>query len=774
MTVAAAVRAALRCHLDIETYSEVDLKKCGVYVYAEHESAELLTLCYAFGQEDPICWIPLDEVPKDILYKLHDRLSLKFGRAVLIITGPTVPDRLRKHIEDGGEVGAHNAQFERVVLNGVAGRRVNFPFLRIEQMVCTAAKARMYGLPGDLGGAAGALGTYPKDDTGRNIMLKLCRPRTGKEKRHNFEEHGDDYVHLYAYCVDDVLAERGLDERLGDLPPTELDVWRLDQRINDRGVGVDQEIIEHVQALIAEYKELLGEICIRMTKCDQFPDGLRPSQNEKLSIWIRANGYPQLLDMQAETVLKIQKDANCPDNVKKLLRLYSTVNMKAVTKYDAIQRAVARDGRVHGMFMYYGAGTGRWSSLIVQLQNLFRPLIDDADVAIEAFKFRNLQWIRELYPDLDPMKVFASCVRGSLIPADGDDFMGLDFAGIESRKVAWLYDEEWKVQAFFAADRDPKMPDNYRLAYGRGFGIDPMSISKKDPRRQVGKVMELAFGFEGGAAACVTMADTYRVDLAEMTAAALPNLPEHARESAEWMWENWECKRGNPTELPYNQYIACDGLKQIWRGLHPCIQQGWKDTAEAAKLAVLHPGQAYAIPNKKLIFKVVDQWLMMKLPSGRRLYYFKPELHEDTPKAKFGAAMLAAKIKEDTLEGLAVLSNEEWVAAAYADNGFRYINLTFMGVDSRTKQWKREGTYGGKLCENAAQASSRDLLVNGMFKLEKAGYFIVMTVHDEIVVEISEMFGSMVEAERLMCELPAWAAGMPMAAEGFRGKRYRK
>ena len=176
--------------------------------------------------------------------------------------------------------------------------------------------------------------------------------------------------------------------------------------------------------------------------------GVRPTQRAKIADWIRANGFEQLADMQAETVKALIAGNKCPDNVKEVLQLYSTYGMKAVSKLDAIEDAVCANGRLHGMFLYYGAGTGRWSSLIVQLQNLFRPVIDDPETAIDAFEKLDLEWVRALWPDTDPMKVIASTLRGMLIPAVGHDLLFLDFAGVESRVNAWLWDEEWKLEAF--------------------------------------------------------------------------------------------------------------------------------------------------------------------------------------------------------------------------------------------------------------------------------------------------------------------------------------
>lgn len=743
-----------RCHIDIETYSECNLKDSGVYVYAEHPSTEILVVCFRFDDGPVQVWIPANGVPIALFTKLELRLTAKFGAGkYLIIVRDLCPIQLQNHIKDGGEVAAHNAQFERTVINGSPGRKLYIPKIKIEQCVCTAAKARTFGLPGALGDAAKALGTYPKDETGRSIMLKLCRPRTGKQKRYPLEGYEDDYVHLYTYCADDVFAECGLDEAIPDISPEECDVWRLDQRINDRGVGVDLDRIADVQYLIAEYKKELEAECIRLT-------GWRPTQREKIATWVRGQGY-HIFDMQADTVNRAVVDGNCPDHVKRVLAIYSTYGMKAVAKFDAIEAAVASDSRIHGMMLYYGAGTGRWSSLIVQLQNLYRPKIKDAETAIDAYRLRCLETIEFLYPHLDPMKVFASTVRGMLVPADGCDLIVLDYAGIESRKIAWLYDEFWKIDAFRARDADPKNnPDNYQLAYGRGFSVDPLTV--KDFERQIGKVMELALGYEGGVGAFVTMAPTYNVDLAVLADRARDGLPEWALDSANWMWKNFERKRGNPSGLSERVYTTIDGIKQVWRGLHPAIKQGWKDSANAAKLAVANPGKVFAIPNKKLMFKVDGRWLKMRLPSGRVLSYLDPELHDNRSQREIDER--AAEKQALEAAGIVV----EW------EDELSKKYVTYMGVDSTTKQWRREATYGGKIAENAVQASSNCLLRKAMLRLDRAGYHQILSVHDECVAEVAEKWGSLEEMSRLMCQSEPWCADLPLVAEGYRAKRYRK
>lgn len=739
-----------RLHIDIETYSESDIKSEGAYKYAEHPTTEVLCMVLSLNDEMSTLWIPTTVlgVPSaahlaELTKRCHERYTEKFGKLPTIHVG-TIPTWVEKYVtnRESGVLVAHNAAFERTVLNGRAGKRVGWPQTGIGRWICTAAKSRAAGLPGALGDACAALGTFPKDETGRGVMLQLCRPRTGENRRWSYAEASEKYCQLWTYCIEDVFAERDLDKGLPDLSASELEIWRLDQLINDRGVGVDLEAIGKIQKLIDEYKKELEAECLKRT-------GFKPSQRAKISDWVRANGYPQIPDMTADTVRLALKDEKCPQVVRDILSIYSTYGMKAVSKYDAMKSAACRDSRIHGMFLFFGAATGRWSSLIVQLQNIARGFIKDPDTAIEAVKDGGgLDLVRFLYDEIDPMKVFASCVRGMLVPDKGKILQAIDFSGIESRVTAWLFDEAWKIEAFRRQDADPNQPDNYELAYARGFGIAVELVTAY--MRQIGKVMELSLGYEGGVAAFVTMAPTYKVDLLELAKAARSALPEWALESADWMWWNIECPRGNQTGLSYDVYTTIDGIKQVWRDAHPNIRQGWKDINEAAKMT-LQTGRPHAIPNKKIIFGVKDRWLCMKLPSGRLLRYFEPELHERKSKR------LVKNPDGSQREEVRVESH-----------------VTYMGVDTTTRRWMRTGTYGGKICENAVQAIAGDLLRGAMLRLEAAGFPIVMTVHDEVVSEIPQDFGSLKEAERIMCLPERWATDLPINAEGFRANRFRK
>lgn len=750
-------------HHDTEIFSECDLKASGVYRYAEHESTELLCDTFRFDKETPILWIPFT-LPPDFKAELIARLA---GRAE-VHDRSEMPPRVRKHIEEGGEVRAHNAQFERVVLNGVAGKKLNFPHCKIEQTVCTAAKAAAAGLPRALGDCAAALGTAAKDDTGRISMLQITKPKKPTKKdastRWTIENAPEKYLDVYCYNVDDVLAECGVDDAVPDLTSYEQEVYWLDQKINDRGISVDLPAVRTVMELIEEYKNFLALAMEKATRPPIDPlstepaqEGLKPTQRDKLAGWIRANGFPDLLDMQAATIEKLVKRDDVPDNIKHVLRIYSTYGAKATTKFDAMVEAVCADGRLRGMLLFHGAGTGRWSSMLINLQNLFRPVIDDPETAVIAFRSKNLEWIKALYPGIDLMKVFGSTVRSHLVAPPGKKFVSLDFAGVESRFNAWAWDETWKVEAFRAYDRG-EGPDTYCIAYADLFQVDPRDVTKQ--QRTWGKPIDLFGQYEGGVGAFVNLAGQYRVNLFELTERLWPHIPEDVLDSATWMWN----KFGRGSELPERVWMACDSAKQIWRRKHPATTAGWKELKNAAELAVQFPGSVYSFAKGKGAFKVIPgpaghEWLCMSLPARRRLLrYFKPEwtpprmIIENEPVRNFDGVIVGMREVEREIPG----------------------ELHYMGIDTDTRRWMRTSSYGGAWNNHFIQGGCADLLRNGMLELEGGGYPVVLTVHDENNAEVDETFGSVEEAGALMCAEKPWFAGLPLVAEGWEGGRYRK
>jgi DNA polymerase len=338
----------------------------------------------------------------------------------------------------------------------------------------------------------------------------------------------------------------------------------------------------------------------------------------------------------------------------------------------------------------------------------------------------------------DPMKVFASCVRGHLVSAPGKNLLALDFAGIESRVVAWLAGEEWKLKAFRAYDAGTG-PDTYKLAYSDTFQVSVASVTPD--QRQVGKVIDLSIdNYQGGVGAFVTMTKTYGVNLEKLADAFYHKIPADIREQSEWFME-----KGGSKGLPARIFVTCDSIKRIRRLKIPNIVRLWEDMEKAAIYATSNPGKVYWIPSKKIGFMVKGAWLYMRLPSNRRIAYYKPEIHRNQVEDENG----------DLVDG----TNE---------------HLTYMGTDTYTRRWMRVSTYGGRLVQNAGEGVPRDLLCNGMLAAEEAGYETIMTVHDEAVFEIDERFGSLDEAKLIICSVPLWAEGLPVAAAGWRGQRCRK
>lgn len=651
-------------YFDIETYSPVDLKACGAYKYAKHPDTEIMLLAYAVDDSDVL---------------------------VLDLTnGDSVDEFFYTYQDNDAELCAHNANFERTLIRESAG--YDFP---LEQWHDTMVLALTCGLMASLDGICRSL-KFPENEAknadGKKLINRFCKPAPGnhKTRRYTRETHPDEWEAFKDYCAHDVIATRKIWKELPKANyEKERKYWLLDQKINDRGLPIDTELAHKAITLSEDAIDAANEQLSR----DTGKAVTKVTQHARLKKWVNAHGVP-IKATNKECIADALANMKMSDLVRRVLGLRQTAGKSSVAKYSAALNAEV-DGRLYGSLQFYGARTGRWAGRQLQPQNMFRPTIKDIGVAVEAVKEGV---VAELYDDV--MEVASSCVRAVIAAPHGYKLVVSDLANIEGRMLAWLAGEEWKLEAFRAYDAGTG-PDVYKLAYANAFGLNVETIN--DFQRQVGKVMELALGFQGWVGAFQQMAASYGVDLPEARVME---------------------------------------LARAWREDHPNIKQFWKDTERAALNAVKN-NKAYNAGGYTTWQCQTDDygrtWLICKLPSGRFIVYYDPKIQRITD-----------------------------------DHGTRDV-LTFMGLDTYTRKWTRLQTYGGKLVENVTQASARDVLAEGMIKAEWDGFGAVLTVHDEVVTECPDE--NLWQHEQLGSNLtsnPSWCRDLPLAAEGYQSRFYKK
>jgi DNA polymerase len=687
---------------DCETYSECDLKTAGTHRYAEHPSTEITVAQWAVDDGEPVV---LD-------CTVRDEATRRTSQAlVAMLRDPAVT------------VVAHNSAFDRTLLRHVWG--VDVP---VERWRDTMVKALLHSLPGALGKIGPILGLDDdevKDKRGAQLIQLFCKPRPKGHalRRATRETHPAEWAEFLDYSRQDIVSMRAIDRAL----PTwnyrdahaELALWHLDQRINDRGFAVDLDLAHAAIAATDQEKLRLRAATVEAT------DGLvsAPSKRDDLLAFILAEYGVDLPDMRADTLRRRLEDPELPDGVKLLLSIRLEATKTSTAKYQALVKATSADGRLRNSLQFAGAlRTARWAGRIFQPQNMPRPDMDqgDIDAGVDALK----AGCADLFFD-DVMRLTANTVRGAIVAPEGRKLCIADLANIEGRMLAFLAGEQWKLQAFRNFDAGTG-PDLYKLAYARSFNIDPdEAVGQK---RQIGKVMELALGYEGGVAAFLTFAAVYRMDLVELADAVHTTAPKDQLARAYSVHE-WAMKKRRSLGLPQNIYVACEVLKNAWREAHPATAALWADLKGAAVQAIEWPGQTVRVGP--LALRRDGAWLRLRLPSGRYLCYLQPRV----------------------------------------DDG----QISYMGVNQYTRQWTRIKTYGGKLAENATQAAARDVLAANMPAVERDGYEIVLTVHDELLTETPDQPAfSHERLAELMTTVPAWAPGLPLAAAGFETARYRK
>ena len=544
-------------HIDFETRSELDLKEVGLWNYARHPSTDVWCMAYAQDENEPSLWLP------------SQQLSNYFVQ----------------HIEQGGLVVAHNAPFELEIWNEIMARRYGWPTLHPEQTYCTLAQCYAMGLPGGLEDAALALGlSVLKDIEGRTLMLRMARPRrVDPDGTVVWWDDPDKLARLYAYCQQDVRVERELHKRLLPLSAKERRVQLMDWVINARGVAVDLETAKAGAAMAEEVKIRAGQQLAIITEgAVTSADALTP-----LKQWVSANGVTIPDDSLDKEHLAALLDGELPENVRAALTQRQEAGKASVAKLDRLLSLAGEDSRLHNAVQYHGAATGRWAARGVQVHNLVRdmPPPDVVEAILADVRDGALEWIGMAYGP--PMMQISRCLRSFFVAPEGRMLIAGDFAAVESRGTAWIAGEEWKLRAFRAADAKIG-PGIYELTASKTLGIPVASIGKDSPERQMGKVQELAFGYQGG------------------VGAARKFLPPSMK---------------NTPETTLNQW------KLAWRAAHPMIVATWKALEEAAVAAVQNEGTAFdaGCAGRGVKFKKAGSFLWCRLPSGRVLCFPYPK-----------------------------------------------------------------------------------------------------------------------------------------------------
>lgn len=713
------------------TKNKPGLPAVGAPVYSEHPSTELLSLAFDLkdGKGDRL-WVP----------------------------GMLPPQELFDHILNGGLLEAWNSSFEFYIWKNVCQARMNWPALPLHQLRCAMSKARSWSLPGALGNAAKVIGApEQKDKAGNALLSKLSVPRSPTKKdrrlRRTPADEPEMFGHLYGYNVQDIKAEAAVSLMTPDLSPEELDLWMLDQRINTGGVQIDMAALDDCISIINQAQDRYN------LELQTITGGAvqAASEIQKIQKWMTGQGVTmRSLDKDNVAAALAPNDPyNLPPNIRRVLEIRASIGAASVKKLFALARQTSKDGRIRDLFAFCGADrTGRFAGRGPQPQNLPNsgPAVrkcegcsavywtkhnrcpscgtDHAfsaeeewgihavEAALQAISTRNLEYVEKLWGDATA--AVAGCLRGLFSAAPGHDLICSDFSAIEAVVLAFMAGEEWRMEVFRTHGKIYEMS----AAKITGIPFEEMMQHKKDTgqhhpmRKKIGKVAELASGYAGWVGA----------------------------------WKNFGAdKFMNDDEIKQNILAwrkASPMIEEFWGGQWRKDPNRWHFTPElygiegAAVSAVMNPGQCFGY--RSVSFGVKDDVLYCRLPSGRMLNYHRPRLIPGT-----------------------------------APHGNPILNLTYEGWNSDYKKgptgWMRLDTYGGKLTENIVQAVARDILAYAMINLDKAGYKIVLHVHDEIVSEVPEGTGSVEEFERIMGTMPPWCADWPVkAAGGWRGKRYRK
>lgn len=539
--------------IDLETYSDNDIKY-GVYKYVDSPNFEILLLGYSF-----------DDGPVQVVDLTKEEMPVRIAQALF---------------DSGITKTAFNANFEITCFKKL------YPEMPAEQWECTSVLALYNSLPTGLANVAKILklaDDKQKDTRGKaliNYFSKPCRPtKTNGGRTRNLPEHNPEAWETYIeYNRQDVVVEKEIRKKLIDLKPPEIEhkYWLMDQEINSRGARINEKLVNNAIRMNREQqKELLA-------KAKELTGLENPNSPSQLKRWVE--------DRLGETVDSIDKKAivellkkDIPEDVRKMLGMRQQLGKTSIKKYEAMQQALTSDGRVHGMFQFYGAmRTGRWAGRIVQLHNLPRNNMEskELDIARAFVKNGDLEMMELCYENVPD--TLSQLVRTAITATPGYRFIVDDFSAIEARVIAWLAGEKWRQDVFAEGG------DIYCASASAMFGVPVVKHGVNGHLRQKGKIAELALGY-GGSVGALKQMGADKMGLSD-------------------------------TEL---QEIVVK-----WRGASPAITKLWWDVDNAAKNAI-KTGGTVKIKQGSLLFKRKHGALFIELPSGRHLVYIKPEIGEN-------------------------------------------------------------------------------------------------------------------------------------------------
>lgn len=728
--------------IDIETYSPVNLKDCGLYRYVSDPDFTILLFAYAFDDE-PVQCIDLtnglfntepDLIPVEVLMALTDPEVLKT---------------------------AHNAPFEITCIQAYLDNTLNTDDMRqmlCEEIVlteaqweCTSVKSANAGLPMSLDGVAKALQLdQQKMKEGKALINYFCVPckptKANGGRIRNLPHHAPEKWSLFKeYCVQDVETERAIRQRISFIPfsAAEHELWQLDQKINKTGVLCDPVLVNNAIKIDTDHKTILTEEAIRLTGLDNVNS---PAQ---IKVWLSEELGEDVGSLNKKAMPALLKQA-AGSNAERMLELRQEMSKTSVKKYFAMQNCMGWDSRIRGLFQFCGAGrTRRWAGRLVQVQNLPRNEMANLDIARDLVYAGDGEGLAMCFNNIPG--VLSELIRTSFIAPEGSRFIVADFSAIEARVLAWLAGESWRMEVFKTHGKI------YEASASQMFKVPLDSISyKKDGEtikgpnyhmRAKGKVSELALGYQGGPGALINMGALAMgvcdeaIRLGKIEVAENRKALEDGDISIEYALLNGLYLEWNQAAEDFYVMKELAKLTKMWRNENKKIVKFWYDLQDAALEAILDPGTLHRVQHG-ISFQVKNDVLFLTLPSGGQLSYWQPRAHEEMVKGQM-----------------------RW-------------KITYMGLDQVKKIWRKIDTYGGKFCENITQAVARDCLAVALLRLDAAGYKIVMHIHDEVVIEAPEkgegIDFKMKTVNSIMSRPIDWAPGLLLTADSYETYYYKK